>query len=144
MRNTKATLHSGAMRADALTHGFSLLEMVVAFAIMGLALSMLLAIFSRNVRQAQIAEDYVNATQLAQSLLARVGHEWPLQDSDFSGVELERYHWRVLMQPDLLEQLPASLNARDVIPLRVMIRVQFGDDMTQPREVYLETLRLRS
>ncbi len=122
--------------------GFSLLEMVVAFAIMGLALSMLLAIFSRNVNQVQIAEDYVNATQLAQSLLARVGNEWPVQESDRVGVENDHYHWRVVMVPDFLELLPPGMQDGGVTPMRITVTVSFGDGFSEPRQVRLDTLRL--
>jgi general secretion pathway protein I len=65
--------------------GFTLIEMVIAFAILGLSLSALYATFqsalSRTGHDAHLSE----ATLLARSLLARVGTEWPLTEGSSHG-----------------------------------------------------------
>jgi len=65
--------------------GFTLIEMVIAFAILGLSLSALYATFqsalSRTGHDARLSE----ATLLARSLLARAGTEWPLIEGSTHG-----------------------------------------------------------
>jgi general secretion pathway protein I len=69
--------------------GFTLIEMVVAFAILGLTLTALYGSFeaalSRTHRDARLSE----GTLIAQSLLARAGADWPLTagtlEGDFGG-----------------------------------------------------------
>jgi general secretion pathway protein I len=65
--------------------GFTLIEMVIAFAILGLSLSALYATFqsalSRTTHDAHLSE----ATLLARSLLARAGTEWPLIEGSTTG-----------------------------------------------------------
>ena len=65
--------------------GFTLIEMVVAFAILGLTLTALYGTFenalSRTLRDSRLAE----ATLLAQSTLARIGTEWPIGSGQHTG-----------------------------------------------------------
>jgi general secretion pathway protein I len=65
--------------------GFTLIEMVIAFAILGLSLSALYATLqsalSRTRHDARLSE----ATLLARSLLARAGTEWPLIEGSTAG-----------------------------------------------------------
>ncbi|MFZ2726568.1 MAG: type II secretion system protein [Methylococcaceae bacterium] len=48
------------------TKGFSLLEILIAFSIMAISLTILLKIFSTGVGTAMLAEDYNNAVQLGE------------------------------------------------------------------------------
>lgn len=76
--------------------GFSLLEVLVAFAILALALTTILALFATGLRNTAVAGDYVRATAVAEAQLAR------LQAAEFAsvvpeqaeGVFDDRYHWR--------------------------------------------------
>ncbi|MGQ0591933.1 MAG: type IV pilus modification PilV family protein, partial [Gammaproteobacteria bacterium] len=58
--------------------GISLLEVLVAFAIMALALGLLLRIFGTGLRSSAAAERYSAATLWAESLMAGAGSTWPL------------------------------------------------------------------
>lgn len=90
--------------------GFSLLEVLVAFSIMAVALGILLNIFSSGVNTAVIAEEYTVATQIAEGLMAKTGVETALTPGETFGTEAEKYHWTVsvttppelsaLMEPD--------------------------------------------
>lgn len=131
--------------------GFSLLEILVAFAIMAVALTIVLRIFGSGVHSAVVSEDYVLATQIAESMLARVGADIPLQAGLSSGSEGNKYHWLLAIewQPPLFDSrrtlreddLP---QARTLERYRVRIRVEWGDDGQPPRGLALETLKLRA
>ncbi len=63
-------------------HGFSLLEVLVAFAILSLSLGVLLAIFGKGMDLVGTSDKYTRAVLLAESTLASVGVEKTLQEGD--------------------------------------------------------------
>lgn len=79
--------------------GFSLLEVLVAFAILAIALGVIMRIFSMGLRNVTVGEDYTRAILLAQSKLASLGVEEPLQTGEQTGAFDEGYRWRVTVQP---------------------------------------------
>ena len=129
--------------------GFSLIEILVAFSILSLALGILLNIFSSGLGTAIIAEEYTVATQIAESLLAETGVEEELLEGERSGTEQEKYHWTVsvgLYQLELFEQDAASESQKSslvaVVPMQIQVRVSWGEEeLTEPRSVELSTLR---
>lgn len=133
--------------------GFSLLEILVAFAIMAVALTIVLRIFGAGINTAVVSEEYVLATQIAESMLARVGADIPLQAGQLSGIEGGNYRW--LLQ---IEALPPPMDSRKSLkplkdddepaspPLllyRVSTRVEWGDNAERARSLALETLKLQ-
>ncbi len=117
--------------------GFSLLEILVAFAIMAISLGIVLQIFSSGVNTAVVAEDYTVATQIAESLMATVGVESPLQEGESEGVEEDKYRWRVNVAR--LEPLP-GIEAAEAVLLEVKVTVGWGDD-DDGRRVELNTIK---
>jgi general secretion pathway protein I len=65
--------------------GFTLIEMVIAFAILGLSLSAIFAAFQGALSRTQHDARLSDAILLAQSFLARSGVEWPLIDGTTRG-----------------------------------------------------------
>ena len=89
---------AGAMKQS--VRGFTLLEVIVAFALLGLALTLLLGSLSGGARQVREAELRTRAVLHAQSLLASAGVDAPLQAGSQSGEwEQGRYHWQLQVQP---------------------------------------------
>jgi general secretion pathway protein I len=117
--------------------GFTLLEVVIAFAILGLSLAVLFGAFqtalSRSRRDAQLSE----ATLLAQSLLARAGTELtieqPGQDGEWSGY---RY---VLTQEAVAA--PSLQRAVTIPTQRVTVRVSWVSG-SGTHEIEISTLKL--
>jgi general secretion pathway protein I len=77
--------------------GFTLIEIIVALAILAVALGVLLHVISDSLDHARQNRDGMAAAALAQSLLARAGPEWPLQDGERSGTYSNGFHWRLQM-----------------------------------------------
>lgn len=120
-------------------HGFSLLEVLVAFAILSLSLGVLLQVFATGLRNASMADDYSQATLYAESILTAYGREAPLSESVREGPINERFSWRgVVSAYD--EGMPDPQKTR-VKAYRISVEVFWGGG-TQPRSVVLETLRL--
>ena len=80
--------------------GYSLLEVIVAFALLALALTLLLGSLSGAARQVHGADLRSRATLHAQSLLAATGIEAPLQLGRTQGDwDDGRYRWDLQVEP---------------------------------------------
>ena len=74
--------------------GFTLIEVLVAFMILTLSLSVLFRIFSGGLNNVAVAGNYAQAVLVAESQLALVGHDEPLLVGQSYGEAGERFRWR--------------------------------------------------
>lgn len=129
------------------SRGFSLLEVLVAFVILGLVLGALMEIFSGGLRNVGLAGEYQRAALLAQSKLATVGIELPLKESESNGEFDSTYRWQISIRPYQSTQIEAANQAAGPTPVmpvalvEVEIKVLWGAD-DRVRTVSLKTLRL--
>ena len=119
--------------------GFSLLEVLVAFAILSISLGVLLQIFATGLRNVGIADDYTRAALYAESILAAIGREVPLAEGEHSGPVNEQFSWRSTVSV-YTEGMPDSEKPR-YRAYRVSVEV-YWPGLVQNRSVVLETLRL--
>jgi general secretion pathway protein I len=133
------TIRSPAARADP---GFTLIEVLVAFAIMAIALGTLFAVFGSGLRRGGQIEAERNALAVAQSVLADIGGEIPLADGKAEGEAPGGMRWRVDIQPYAVEagQTQQSAPALPVRAHEVAVAVSWGGGAGQV--VTLRTLRL--
>lgn len=125
------------------SRGFMLIEVIVAFALLALALSFLLASLSNASRQIRIADQSGRAALHAQSLLAQAGVGEPLQPGRRQGsLEGGRYRWTldVAAYAD-----PARPRATAIDPgaprlLQLSLEMQWGEGVAQ--RLQWRTLRL--
>lgn len=75
--------------------GFTLLEVIVALAILALSLGVIYQIFGSSLRNTQIAQEYAVAQMYAQSHLAELGKFVPIQEGLFEGNYDAKYHWKL-------------------------------------------------
>ncbi|KRG69654.1 hypothetical protein ABB29_09310 [Pseudoxanthomonas dokdonensis] len=86
-------------RGLARQQGFTLIEVIVAFALLALALTLLLGSLSGAARQIQTADRSTRASLHAQSLLSQLGVAQPLQVGTVQGeFEDGQYHWTLDVQ----------------------------------------------
>lgn len=105
--------------------GFSLLEVLVAFVVMGLVVGTLLQMFGSSVRSVALAGDRSFAIQIAESRLASVGTEIEVEQGEVTGeVDDTDYSWRVAMEPiELVEDTDSfSLSLQ---PFRIEVFVNW-------------------
>ena len=120
--------------------GFSLLEVMVAFVVMGLVVGTILQLFGSSMNSVALSDEYSFAVQVAESRLAAVGSEIKVEDGSKSGEEKgSAYRWEVTMSPiklsDEMEKLPVPLQLYQV---EVVVTWKTGD---RPREFHLSSLR---
>ncbi|NCT72577.1 MAG: prepilin-type N-terminal cleavage/methylation domain-containing protein [Xanthomonadaceae bacterium] len=123
-------------------HGFTLLEVIVAFALLALALSLLLGSLSGASRQVRDSADSSRATLHAQSLLAQLGAGEALQPGrQQGGFEGDRYQWQLDVVP-FADPLAARAQLDPSAPqlLDVRLAVRWGSERGQAME--WRTLRL--
>ncbi len=79
--------------------GFTLIEVLVAFAILALTLAALLQVFSAGLRSFGAADRHLMATMLARSVLEDVGTEIPIVAGEMSDEVEDGYRWTVRIFP---------------------------------------------
>jgi general secretion pathway protein I len=79
--------------------GFSLLEILVAFVLLALAMAVLMQIFSSSLNGATVADRYAKATMIAESKLAAAGVEDALKEGSSSGTYDDIFSWVVDVKP---------------------------------------------
>jgi general secretion pathway protein I len=124
--------------------GFSLLEILVAFSIMAVALTIVLRIFGAGVNNAVISEEYNTAVQIAESILARTGVETPLEVGEVTGIEGYKYHWLVsvsLVHQAALNANPGQASSSGAL-YAIRVLVVWDDAAAIPRRIDLQTFRL--
>ncbi|OOO03506.1 MAG: hypothetical protein USCGTAYLOR_00230 [Chromatiales bacterium USCg_Taylor] len=119
--------------------GFSLLEVLVAFSILAIALGVLLQIFATALRSSKLGAEYTEAVLWAESLLAGADLE-TAPPGEETGDIAGRYQWTRHVQP----YIPAHLDPAK-LPLdayRVTVSVLW-QEAAKRRAVTLTSLRLR-
>lgn len=123
--------------------GFTLIEVIIAFALLALALTLLLGSLSGAARQVRGADDVGRATLHAQSLLAQLGVGEVLEPGHSEG-ELEggRYRWSLQVRPYADPRLPqpAASSPYTQRLLEVQLVMRWGEAAGQ--QLQLRTLRL--
>lgn len=118
--------------AHGATHqrGYTLIEVIVAFALLALGLTLLLGTLSGATRQVRVAADGGRAALHAQSLLDELDMDAPLRpqqrDGDF---EDGTYRWRLSVQPwrEAAADAPVAPAVQGTRMLEVELDVEWGD-----------------
>jgi general secretion pathway protein I len=118
--------------------GFTLIEILVSLAILGISLSVLLNMFSTGLDLAQRTQAETVASGLAESVADELGTAIPLHEGDTSGRFDDRYSWQVRAVPYGSAEDRQSWPSNALL-VTVVVRWQDGD---RPRSLSLTTLRL--
>ncbi len=120
--------------------GFTLIEVLVALAILALALAPTLQIISTGMRSLGTTEAYAIATMFATSKLSEIGIERPLEEREDTGVFDNGFEWRTSVSRYPPEADGAESRSA-VVAYRIVVAVHWGGT-DSGRSVSLTTLRL--
>lgn len=118
--------------------GFSLLEVLVAFAILSMSLGVLYQAFSNSLRNVGASGDYSRAMIIAEARLAEAMADVPINEGSDQGEVDERYKWQLTVQRYEYDDEGIS---SQYTPYEVRILVTWRDGR-HSREYELSTLRL--
>lgn len=79
--------------------GFTLVEVIVALAMLSAGLALVLLMISNGLGRTASAQQMAEAGSLAQSLMARVGTELAIQPGEHEGKFADGYRWRLALAP---------------------------------------------
>jgi general secretion pathway protein I len=137
--------HRAARAGAARQRGYTLIEVIVAFALLALGLTLLLGTLSGATRQVRVAADGGRAALHAQSFLDELDMDAPLRPQQHEGdFEDGTYRWRLDVQPwrAAPEASPvAPLPAQGPRLLEVELDVEWGDGRPGQR-LNIHSLRL--
>jgi general secretion pathway protein I len=123
--------------------GFTLLEVVVALAIAGLALVGLFRAGSGGLFAVDTAARAEEAVQRAQSHLAAVGRDAALAEGDFTGDDGAGFRWTLRVRPLATRQSPGPDNTSSGATTLFDVEVAVSwPGHAGERSVVLRTLRL--
>lgn len=140
------------MNVRAAQRGYTLLEVLVAFALLAIGLGLLLAILSGGVHAIANASDSTQATLYAESVLDTLGADQRLQPGRSTGIyENGRFRWTLDITPfkppvpapaqgDPNTADPNLQNFVDNVMYRVVLQMQWGA-RTPGQTLRVETLR---
>ena len=128
------------MSHDHRQRGYSLIEVLVAFSILAMALTVLLKIFSAGLRNVDAAGEYAQAVSIAEAELAVPGILEPLQPGITQGEEDGGYRWA----RNVSEFRPANrpdYSGAPIPPYLIVVEVTWSAGRGE-RSVRLETIRI--
>ncbi len=121
--------------------GFTLLEVLLAFALFALVFATALQTLAGSSRNARLARDFTQAALHAQTLMDRVGITEALEEGNTSGEFDERFRWNLEITPF---EIPTAADSGaglfqpvDVFRVRAVVR------WDETREAEFVSLRLR-
>jgi len=125
--------------------GYTLIEVIVAFALLALALTLLLGTLTGSTRQLRQADYATRAVLHAQSLMAVQGIEEPLRPRRIEGkFEGDRFRWTLDIKPYVdPNPAPASGDIEDISQLHLLqldLSVRWGE--TPAEQLHWRSLRV--
>lgn len=105
--------------------GFTLLEMVLAIGVAALLLHPMLTLLKSAVDRADARRSAYEATAVAESLLERLGHDFPLQTGTISG-EADGWEWEV-EATDASQDLGLGQSPTGIYHVEVSVAERRGD-----------------
>lgn len=117
--------------------GFTLVEVLVAFAILAVTLIMVFRGVGDGARGIDTAQRSAAAIALAEAKLAALGSETPLEEGRTQGTRENGLQWRLEIAPARADDAFAEMSG--LVPMRVAVAVWWTDRPDAPVE--LETLK---
>ena len=116
--------------------GFTLLEVLAAVAILGMALAVIMQLFSANLHGIAASDDYLAASMTAEAKMREIIDKGDYREKDWTETTAEGYRVDISVRPALegrTESLPVQLHE-----ITLSLRFENG---TKERTITLRTLK---
>ena len=123
--------------------GFTLIEVMAAFAIFAVLFGVMLQILSTSISNTRRSGDFTQAALLAQSRLDMVGIEGLPEPGRYNGEFNDEYRWDMVIEPYFIEDEAGTGAAYEDLPIDlyyVGLTVYWGEGENE-RGALFETLR---
>jgi general secretion pathway protein I len=118
--------------------GFTLIEVLIALAILGVSLGVVLTTVSDSLARTRRSEQELLATSFAQSLQSRVGADLSVKGDNASGEVPGGFSWRLSIEKFGSEEERASWEANPVTVTATVVWQEAGND----RSIALKTVKI--
>jgi len=134
MANRLYLSHQNRDKVKTFRDGFTLIEILVALAILGLSLGVIIAGLRTVLRTVDSTASQAKVLSIALSLLESQGSTLPLQYGEVSGIADNDYNWTIVTRPWGSSE---DISSRLIGGYIIQVRVTHGD-----RSVTLSTVRV--
>jgi prepilin-type N-terminal cleavage/methylation domain-containing protein len=134
---TFSSLRCFAISLNPKTGGFTLLEILVTLAILGIAITVILQLFSANLRALSVSKDYASAAIRAEAKMRDILEEADLNEKSWSEVTDEGYRFDATITETLKERTE-NLQVR---LLEIALTVQWAEGL-KTKFLTLKTLKV--
>ena len=117
--------------------GFTLLEILVTLALLGIAITVILQLFSSNLRAISVSKDYVSAAIRAEAKMREILEDTDLTEKSWSEVTDEGYRFDAAITETLKERTE-NLQVR---MLEIALTVQWSEGL-KTKFLTLKTLKV--
>lgn len=131
----------GGSAREASAAGFSLIEVITAFIIASICLTLVFRVVGQTSAAQQRLSDQLQAAALAQTKLAEIGVTEPLKIGQSEGAFDDIYSWRLNISAS--HRLLEAHAETPIVAMKVHLTVGWQRD-GQAHEIELNTLRLKS
>jgi len=118
-------------------YGFTLLEILVALAILGLAITIILQLFSANLRALSVSGNYVSAVTKAEAKMREILDDTNLSEKSWSEVTDDGYRF----DASITETLKDRTENLQVRLLEIDMTVQWTDGLKK-KSLTLKTMKV--
>jgi general secretion pathway protein I len=122
--------------------GFTLLEIMIALAILGIALTVILQQFSTGLKTVRVTRDYTSALILAREKLEEFCLVKKLSEKEESGEFEDGYRWRVVIAPYKEEEKKESSTEFLLLSMYTVTSMVSWDAGGREKKVELATLKI--
>jgi len=129
------------MRPDRRQSGYSLIEVLVAFTILAMTLTVLFRIFSGGLRNVDTSAEYSLALLVAEELLTAPGHVERVRQGVTEGTSSGGYRWTRTIS-EIAAEGYESVRDSGVLAYRIEVAVTWDAGLRE-RRIDLATVRLQ-
>ena len=121
-----------------LSRGFSLIEVLVAFSIASVSLTIIFQLYASGTTSAILGNEYSHALVIAQSRMEMIGTVEDFQDYTPSGIESDKFYWDITVDEYIPDGSIPDLLRIDLKAVSITIT---WDSRDQERSITLQTLK---